>query len=91
VLIPPQVASEFTRLAGVQARFAGLTLPAWKTVLAGPKSAPSPVVQENLDPGESAAIALCLSEKADTLLIDEALGRRVAENLVSVRLEFWAC
>ena len=50
-------------------------------VLADPKSAPSSLVQADLDPGEFAAIALCLSEKADALLIDEALGRRVAENL----------
>jgi len=81
VLIPPQVASEFARLAGAQARFAGLVLPVWITVLAGSASPPSAVVQANLDPGESAAIALCLSEKADALLIDEALGRTVAENL----------
>jgi predicted nucleic acid-binding protein len=81
VLIPPQVASEFTRLAEAQTRFGGLSLPAWITVLAESKNVPSSVVQANLDPGESAAIALCLSEKADALLIDETLGRRVAENL----------
>jgi predicted nucleic acid-binding protein len=81
VLIPSQVANEFTRLAGAQTRFAGLALPAWITILADPKSTPPSVAQANLDPGESAAIALCLGEKADALLIDEALGRRVAENL----------
>jgi uncharacterized protein len=81
VLIPARVASEFARLAGAQVRFVGLVLPAWITVLADPKSMPSQLMQANLDPGESAAIALCLDEKADALLIDEALGRRVAETL----------
>src|SRR4051812_47691253 len=81
VLIPSRVATEFVRLAVAQARFAGLVLPAWITVLSDPESMPSPLAKANLDPGESAAIALCLNEKADALLIDEALGRRVAEQL----------
>jgi predicted nucleic acid-binding protein len=81
VLIPARVAAEFARLAGAQARFAGLVLPAWINVLSDPSSVPSSLIQANLDPGESAAIALCLNEKADALLIDEALGRRAAEGL----------
>lgn len=81
VLIPSRVAVEFDRLAGAQARFAGLKLPSWITVLADPSSMPSELVNANLDAGESAAIALCVREKADALLIDEALGRRVAEQL----------
>lgn len=81
VLIPSQVASEFVRLAGTKGRFTGLNLPAWINVLSDPKSMPAKLIQANLDAGESAAIALCLSEKADVLLIDETLGRRVAEEL----------
>jgi predicted nucleic acid-binding protein len=81
VLIPSLVSSEFQRLAGAQSRFAGLVLPAWIDVLPDPQSLPVQITQANLDAGESAAIALCLNEKADALLIDETLGRRVAQNL----------
>jgi uncharacterized protein len=81
VLVPARVDSEFTRLAGVQPRFAGLSLPGWIEVLPDPVSLPVQLVQADLDAGESAAIGLCLNEKADALLIDESLGRRVAEKL----------
>lgn len=81
VLIPSLVSSEFQRLAGSEARFSGLSLPAWIDVLPDPHSVPAQILQANLDPGESAAIALCLNEKADALLIDETLGRTVAQNL----------
>jgi predicted nucleic acid-binding protein len=81
VIVPSRVASEFERLAGVQPRFSGLTLPEWIEVLPDPASLPDQIVQANLDPGESAAIGLCLNEKGDALLIDEALGRKVAERL----------
>jgi len=75
VLVPSEVANEFTRLTKAEPRFSGLSLPTWITVLPGPKSVPPLVIQANLGPGESAAIALCLNEKAGALLIDEALGR----------------
>jgi predicted nucleic acid-binding protein len=81
VIIPSRVALEFKRLAGAQPRFTGLSLPEWIDVLPDPASLPDQIVQANLDAGESAAIGLCLSEKADALLIDEALGRRLAEKL----------
>jgi len=80
VLIPSRVALEFNRLAGAQPRFTGLALPEWIDILPDP-SLPDQIVQASLDAGESAAIALCLNEKADALLIDEALGRRLAEKL----------
>jgi len=81
VLIPAQVADEFTRLAKAQQRFSGLALPDWIEILPSPKSFPPEVIQAHLDPGESAAIVLCLNQKADVLLIDESLGREVAARL----------
>ena len=58
-----------------------MVLPAWIEVLPSPKSFPVEVVQAELDAGEAAAIALFLKQKAEALLIDEALGRSVAEKL----------
>jgi uncharacterized protein len=81
VLIPEEVADEFTRLTNVHKRFSGLILPEWVEVLAAPGSFPVEVVQAELDPGEAAAIALSLERKADALLIDEILGRRIATKL----------
>ena len=81
VLIPAQVAAEFARLSTAQPRFMGLVLPVWVETLPAPRFLPPEVIQANLDLGESAAIALCLSLKADALLIDESLGRQVAAQL----------
>ena len=81
VLIPAQVQAEFTRLSLVQPRFAGLTLPDWIETFSAPEPFPPAVVQANLAVGESAAIALCLGQHADALLIDETLGREVAAQL----------
>lgn len=81
VLIPAQVAEEFVRLSKAQPRFSGLALPDWMEILPSPPSLPPEVVRAHLDLGESAAIALCLSEHADALLIDESLGREVAAKL----------
>lgn len=81
VLIPAQVQSEFTRLSFAQPRFAGLVLPDWIETLPAPQPFPLEVIRANLDAGESAAIALCLGQHADALLIDETLGREVAAQL----------
>ena len=81
VLIPSQVAAEFARLSTARPRFAGLVLPAWIEILTAPQPFPSDVLQADLDLGESAAIALCLAQKAEALLIDESLGREVATRL----------
>lgn len=81
VLIPAPVADEFTRLSKTQPRFSGLALPHWIEILPAPKSFPSEVIQAQLDIGESAAIALCLEQKADALLVDELFGREVASRL----------
>jgi predicted nucleic acid-binding protein len=81
VLIPAEVAEEFARLTKIQKRFSGLVLPDWIEILAAPESFPDEVIQAQLDIGESAAIALCLKQKADALLIDELSGREVAAKL----------
>lgn len=81
VLIPTEVADEFARLTKIQGRFSGLGLPDWIEILPAPKSFPPEVIQAQLNIGESAAIALCLNQKADALLIDEKAGREVATKL----------
>jgi predicted nucleic acid-binding protein len=81
VLIPDEVADEFARLAKIKKRFSGLVLPEWIEILPAPKSFPAEVVQAELDAGEAAAIALFLKQKAEALLIDESLGREVANKL----------
>ncbi len=81
VLIPTTVAAEFVRLSQTAGRFTALTLPDWVEILPSPESFPPEVIQASLDAGESAAIALCLKEKANALLIDESLGREVAAQL----------
>ena len=81
VLIPVEVADEFARLTIIQKRFSGLTLPAWIEISTAPQILPPAVIQAQLDVGESAAITLCLNQKADVLLIDEKAGREVATRL----------
>jgi hypothetical protein len=81
VLIPNEVAGEFERLAKIQKRFAGLVLPNWIEILSALASFPAEVIKAELDADGSAAIALFLKQKADALLIDESLGRSVAEKL----------
>jgi predicted nucleic acid-binding protein len=81
VLIPVEVADEFARLTKIQKRFSGLTLPAWIEISSAPQTFPPEVLQAQLDIGESAAIALCLNQKADVLLIDEKIGREIAVGL----------
>jgi predicted nucleic acid-binding protein len=81
VLIPVEVADEFVRLTQRQKRFFGLTLPEWVEILAAPKLSSVKEIQVELDPGETAAIALFFKQKADALLMDESLGRRVAQQL----------
>ena len=81
VLIPDEVAGEFARLTKIQKRFSGLVLPDWIEILSAPTLFPAEVIQAKLDAGETAAIALFLKQKADALLIDESLGRSVANKL----------
>jgi predicted nucleic acid-binding protein len=81
VLVPAEVAGEFARLTKIPNRFSGLTLPAWIEISSAPQIFPPEVMQAELGIGESAAITLCLNQKADVLLIDEKLGREIAIRL----------
>ena len=81
VVIPPEVAAEFARLAGSISRFAGLKLPPGirqqspTSLLAAVCAAPG------LDSGEAAALSLAVEIHADAVLIDERRGYEVAVQL----------
>ena len=81
VVIPPEVASEFARLAGQTPRFAGLTLPPW---LRQQSTSVIPAIVRSaagLDAGEVAALALAVEVHADAILVDERRGHEVALQL----------
>ena len=81
VVIPPEVAAEFTRLTGSVPRFTGLKLPAGikeqspSGLLAAVRAA------TGLDAGEAAALSLAVEIHADAVLIDERRGYEVAVQL----------
>jgi hypothetical protein len=81
VLIPPVVEAEFHRLAAMNPRFRGLSVPGWILVIE-PTSIPSAIASNTeLDPGEVAALALAIEKRADAILLDEMAGRRAAQAL----------
>ena len=72
VIIPPAVQTELQRNHP--------TLPAWLEV-ATSQTIPAGITNARLDPGETEALALALELHADTVLMDERIGRRIAETL----------
>lgn len=81
VIIPPQVAAEFARLAADVARFKGVALPDWIRQQS-PTTVPAALrAMRGLDPGESAALSLALEIRADAILIDERRGHSAASQL----------
>ena len=81
VVIPPEVASEFFRLASAVPKFAGLVLP--DGIRQQPATTTPALLRSasGLDPGETAALALAVEIQADAVLLDERRGREVAIQL----------
>jgi hypothetical protein len=72
IVIPPAVRAELLREHS--------TLPTWLETLA-PIAIPASLASAQLDLGETEALALALEIRADAVLLDERLGRRVARTL----------
>ncbi|KOR36477.1 MULTISPECIES: DUF3368 domain-containing protein [Planktothricoides] len=81
VIIPPVVADELA--IAPDSRITHILSQQWiqKKSLQDSSLAEQLQRTQGLDPGESYAIALAVELKADTLLIDERLGRREAQKL----------
>jgi len=81
VHVPEAVAREFKRLAATSGRFAGLSFP-WFCQMSPVSSIPDEITADpRLDEGESEALALALSTKADAVLVDEVAARDCASCL----------
>lgn len=78
ILAPSEVAREFARQAATEPRFAGLRFPRF-IVVADPTFIPAVLAaNRDLDPGETAALALALERGIADVLIDERAGRAAA-------------
>lgn len=81
VLIPPEVAEEFARLASTVSRFVGLNLPTGIRLKVPTSLLPAVPATAGLDMGEAAALSLALEIRADAVLVDERRGHEVAVHL----------
>jgi uncharacterized protein len=78
ILIPPVVPAELICLPAIQPIISTLITTGWLEIQTPGNLEVIQSLKQTLDPGESAAIALALDCKADRLLIDERLGRKIA-------------
>ncbi len=81
VVIPPEVAAEFLRLASIAPRFQGLSLPPWLRQQAATIVPAIVRAATGLDSGETAALALAVEIHADAVLLDERRGHEMAVRL----------
>jgi len=81
VLIPPEVAAEFARLASSASRFVGLKLPTGIRQQAPAVLLPALCAATGLDAGEAAALSIAVEIHADAVLVDERRGHEVAVQL----------
>lgn len=79
VLVPPAVAAEFNLPRGLPVGKVRLVLPGFIEVVPVADQDQVRELAEELDLGESEAIALAVELKADLLLLDEREGRLVAQ------------
>ncbi|HHP7243880.1 MAG TPA: DUF3368 domain-containing protein [Elainellaceae cyanobacterium] len=78
ILIPPTVYAELMNFSEIRPAIATLISESWLVVKTPKDIRLISALEQVLDPGEAAAIALAVELKADRLLIDERLGRSIA-------------
>lgn len=81
VVIPPEVAAEFTPLTCTIPRFLGLRFPEGIRQEKPSALLPEICAAEGLDAGEAAALSLAVEIHADAILLDERRGHEVAVEL----------
>ena len=81
VMVPPIVYAEIRALETFGIDISGLSDADWMIVQPVRDQALVASLQTELDPGEAEAIALSIELQANRLLIDERLGRQVAQRL----------
>ncbi len=81
VIIPPEVAMEFARLAIATPRFVGLTLPDGVRQQKPVALLLEVCAETGLDVGEAAALSLAVEIHADAILVDERRGHEIAVEL----------
>ncbi len=81
ILVPSAVEQEILRLQASRSRFAGVSLPAFVTVLAVQNAPLSEALKLQLHAVEAEAISLAVEQRATRLLVDEHHARLIATRL----------